>query len=339
LDRLRRADIPVVMIRGNHDAEGLMSRKLSLPQNVTILSARKPETVELKQLGVAIHGQSFATRVVTENLVPAYPEPRAGWFNIGLLHTSADGRPGHDPYAPCELRDLAAKGYDYWALGHIHTREVLCRDPWVVFPGNLQGRHVNEPGAKGFSIVTVEGGRVQDVEHVCADVVRWGTVQVDASGATAVEELRPRVEAALDATLAQAEGRTLAVRLVLRGDCPAHKAFVGDPDRLAAECEGLALQARGDVWIERVVLDTRLPAEGAEAADLSDIRQLVTRVRERPEDAGAIRDGLERGLGKLGTQLRAQAGLETLTDEHFQRIMSDAESVILHRIAEGAARA
>ena len=72
------------------------------------------------------------------------------------IHTSVDGREGHDPYAPTRLDVLRSKGHDYWALGHVHEREVLCRNPWVVFPGNLQGRHARETGAKGATLVEVD---------------------------------------------------------------------------------------------------------------------------------------------------------------------------------------
>lgn len=338
LAQLNRAGIPVVMIRGNHDAESQISRRLTWPANVRELSSEAPETFELPQFNVAIHGQGFATRAVTRNLVHAYPAPKAGMFNIGVLHTSADGRPGHDAYAPCELRDLTSKGYDYWALGHVHTREVLATDPWVVFPGNLQGRHVNEPGAKGFSVVTVDGGRVQAVHHVPVDHVRWTTIEVDASGAADLDELCPRIGKAVDAALAEAEGRTLAARLVLKGACPAHKALAGDPDRLAAECEGLALQAPGDVWIERVVVETTRPAEQAEAAGLSDVLELIGRVRGHPEEAAEIRATLNQGLGRLASQLREQTGFAALDDDHFQRILDDAEAMILHQVAVGTVR-
>src|SRR5690606_2935920 len=99
-------------------------------------------------------------------------------FNIGLLHTCATGRAGHEPYAPCRLSTLLSKGYDYWALGHVHQREVLHEHPWVVFPGNLQGRHMKEVGEKGATIVDVEAGRVVDVQHRALDVVRFAQREV-----------------------------------------------------------------------------------------------------------------------------------------------------------------
>lgn len=139
VSRLNDAGIKVVFVRGNHDAASQITKSLRMPENVIELSTERPETIIFDELGVAIHGQGFATRNVTEDLTLKYPQPIREFFNIGLLHTSVDGRQGHDPYAPCNLKDLIAKGYDYWALGHVHTREILHdKGPWVVFPGNVQ---------------------------------------------------------------------------------------------------------------------------------------------------------------------------------------------------------
>ena len=89
---------------------------------------------------MAIHGRSFPDREVPDDLVPHYPEPIAGFFNIGVLHTSLTGAAGHDTYAPTSLAVLKAKGYDYWALGHIHARQVVCEVPRIVFPASFPDR-------------------------------------------------------------------------------------------------------------------------------------------------------------------------------------------------------
>jgi len=37
------------------------------------------------------------------------------------------GHAQHATYAPCAVDDLVRKGYDYWALGHVHAHEILHR--------------------------------------------------------------------------------------------------------------------------------------------------------------------------------------------------------------------
>ena len=139
---LRDAGIPVFIVWGNHDAENAMTKKLSPLQNMHVFPSRKAETKRLEELNVSIHGHSYGKKDVSDDLSVSYPAPDAGCFNIGLLHTSADGRsPEHARYAPCSIEALADKGYGYWALGHLHKRDVLRADPHIVFPGNLQGRY------------------------------------------------------------------------------------------------------------------------------------------------------------------------------------------------------
>ena len=149
MGRLNQARIPVFLLHGNHDAQSQITRPLVLPDNVNVFGIRKAETFQIEELSVALHGQSFRQAATTDNLVLGYPSPIDGAFNIGVLHTALGGMGEHANYAPCSLAELVAKGYDYWALGHVHQGQVLHEQPHVVFPGNLQGRHVRETGPKG----------------------------------------------------------------------------------------------------------------------------------------------------------------------------------------------
>ncbi|MBP0573578.1 hypothetical protein J8J27_23040, partial [Mycobacterium tuberculosis] len=133
------AGIPVFTVSGNHDAESIVSRSLALPPGVHHFGADRAATVELAALRVAVHGLSFATREMRANPVPGFPAPVAGWFNIGILHTSLEGAAEHIAYAPCAVADLVGRGYDYWALGHVHDFSIRHAQPHIVYPGNLQG--------------------------------------------------------------------------------------------------------------------------------------------------------------------------------------------------------
>ncbi len=157
-----------VMIRGNHDAENQM--ELRLPAGYIccrrIIRNRSRSTIW------ASWCMARAIRVVTFAKIwqPLIPTLLQGRINIGLLHTAVDGFGGsHERYAPCTVADLAAKNYDYWALGHVHERTEIAQAPWIVYPGNLQARHVNEAGSKGATLVTITGGRISDVKALAFD--------------------------------------------------------------------------------------------------------------------------------------------------------------------------
>ncbi len=128
--RLVEAGIPIVVIRGNHDAANRMTSSLPLPKNPDgseiMMRSDQVDLRQFESLGVAVHGRSFQSRAESDNLAAGYPSPISGMFNVGLLHTSLTGAEGHDPYAPCTPAQLADKRYDYWALGHIHARAESC---------------------------------------------------------------------------------------------------------------------------------------------------------------------------------------------------------------------
>ncbi len=185
--RLVREGIPLVMIRGNHDAQSVMTQSLPLPKNpdgsAMMLDHLKVDRREFDSLGVIVHGQSFATRAVTDDLSAAYPAPVQGYFNLGLLHTCLTGSEGHEAYAPADPRRLADRGYDYWALGHIHDRRSCHQtgETPIMFAGNIQGRNIREVGAKGCLLLTIDDQNRCTTEFRELDVVRWAQTTMDAS--------------------------------------------------------------------------------------------------------------------------------------------------------------
>ena len=255
MGRLAKAGIKVFIVSGNHDAASRITRTMPLPGNVTLFSHKKPHSVPLKNLDVVIHGQSYSTRAVTENLASQYPPHDTSSFNIGLLHTSLTGRPGHEDYAPCTVDDLKSKGYDYWALGHVHKREIVSEDPLIIFPGNIQGRHIRENGAKSVTLVTVEDGRITEVEERELDVLRWTICEVELSECETTDSVYDAVRQAFEQELDLADGKTLALRLVLTGKCPVHAQLLERTAQWTEEFRGIAA-SHGDVWLEKVKFHT-----------------------------------------------------------------------------------
>ena len=312
MGRLNEAGIPVFLLHGNHDAESQITRRLSLPGNVRVFGARTPDTFMLDELGVALHGQSFRHRDTRENLVPGYPEPVDCDLNIGVLHTGLGGMGGHENYAPCALEDLLARGYDYWALGHVHQFQVLHEYPHVVFPGNLQGRHIRETGPKGAVLVTVADGRLSDLSVVPADVVRWSLVPVQMDADTGVTGAVSRIRAALEqAVERESEGRLLACRVELRGRSGGHDQLVAAEDHLLAEARSIAAGLGVDAaWVERVVVATR-PGAADQPLRSDALGELQRMLQEAHADAELL-ERLGEDPGQLLQRLphAVRAGIE-----------------------------
>jgi len=281
--RLKGAGIRVFIAAGNHDAASQITKSLQLPDNVYVFSHRKAESIPLPEQNVVLHGRGFAERIVSDDVTRKFPPARAGMFNIGVLHTSLTGREGHDVYAPCTPDGLRGRGYQYWALGHAHRHEVVARDPWIVYPGSLQGRHIRETGAKGCVVVRVEDGEVREVRHEPVDILRWSPVEVDATGTAGPREVIERAQRALAQEWDRHGGLPVIARLLIAGETPAHASFRAHPEHWEAEFRAAAQeQGHGRLWLEKIRFDTRPPAaaagwEGDEAvaAILKELRLLA----------------------------------------------------------------
>jgi len=322
MKRLKDAGIHVVLIAGNHDAANKMTKTLDLPDNVKRMRTDKPETKPFEDIGVAVHGQGFRTAAVTDNLSQNYPKPVPGYFNIGLLHTSLTGSEGekdHETYAPCSLKDLQAKGYDYWALGHLHKEQTRqLSDPMIAYSGTTQGRKIKstETGAKGCLLVRVNDNHQIEAREFCAvDVFRWEVCNVDASDLESPEGVLDRFDVRLDKLVDAAENRPLSVRVEVCGASDAHSKLAADPDHWTNEIRSRALIRGSDqVWVEKVKFQTR-PAADTEAFYSSDgaIGELVALVRDARGDEAQLRE-----LSTVLDDLRSKIPAELLNSENLK---------------------
>ncbi|MDZ7665589.1 MAG: DNA repair exonuclease [Desulfotignum sp.] len=338
MGKLQQHGIQVFAVAGNHDAANRMTKALDTPANMKILSAGKVETVILEDCSVAIHGRSFKTRHVDENLAAGFCQGLKGMFNIGLLHTSLDGREGHANYAPCTLDDLRSKNYQYWALGHIHKQEIVSKDPFVVFPGCIQGRHIRESGPKGCVVVTVEEEAITQMEQVPLDVLRWTLTEIDLTDTEEPRDVLEKVREAIEHERALAEDRPLAMRIKLKGATKLSDHLAAFPEKLEQQMKALGAETAGDdVWIERVENRTlgKYDLETALADDTS-LGQLLKAIISTPEDAGQI-DGLEEKIAELRQKVPPEAfGTDTMLDlnDHqvIQRITREAKKMLIGRM-------
>ncbi len=342
LRRLDKAGIRAFLTYGNHDALSKLTKSVPLPSNVVIFGARAPSTEVIPSLGVAIHGQSFATADVTSDLAAGYPAPHRGMLNIGVLHTALSGREGHAPYAPTTADRLADKGYDYWALGHVHHREIVSESPWIVFPGNSQGRHARETGPKGCMLVEAEAGvGIQSAEFVAKDVARWHHHTIDIADLRRDDDLHAAVQTAVRDAMTEAEDRLLALRLTLTGRGPLHKSLVANREALRAQLAALVGDASGgSAWLEKVRVKVTAPLDLDRLAQRDDpIGLLIRSVNALEADPAALTALATEVLAdlrqKLPPELAGADGLSPLeSPETLAAALASARERLLAAIAE-----
>ncbi|MEW6291040.1 MAG: DNA repair exonuclease [Thermodesulfobacteriota bacterium] len=257
MQRLNKAGIRVFIASGNHDAASIITKKLKMPENVCFFSAKKPETFLLDDLRIAVHGQGYANQDVVDNLAANYPDAIDGYFNIGVLHTALTGREGHEPYAPCKIDDLKSKHYDFWSLGHVHTREVISENPWIIFPGNLQGRQIRETGPKGATLITIEDMVVESVQHHDFDTIRWDHIEIDVSEAKYGHEVVNMIRKSLETKIDPDDDRIFALRLTINGRTEAHAELVLNQDLYRNQIRAASFEIGENIWLEKIRFKTR----------------------------------------------------------------------------------
>lgn len=303
MERLSKAGIPVAIVLGNHDHGGVSPRAERLPEGVHVLPADKPDSLEIVP-GVWVHGQSYPTRDIGDDLTENYPTAVPDALNIGLLHTALDGHSGeHARYAPSSTQRLAAHGYAYWALGHVHAQLFLQENGChIVYPGNLQGRHARETGPKGAVFVEYDGDRIADVGFQAFDNVRWYRLDVDVAGLDQDKDLLRQVgDRVLSETQAcRQASRLAAVRIRLGGTAPASLVLLGEEEIRESLRANLASQE--DLFLEKIELDLQLASQDEEEVD-QHLKKLIDPMASAPDterELESLRKDLVDVLRKAG---------------------------------------
>lgn len=344
LNRLNSKSINVFICHGNHDPLDGWQSSLDFPGNCF----RYRDTVETFPLlgkedeSVLVHGISYPRREVRNNLIPEFPPPVEGRFNIGLVHANVGSDTGHESYAPCELSDLINTRYDYWALGHVHTKAILRADkPMVVYPGNTQGRHINESGPRGVYLIEVDEGGSVTSDFLETDVIRWMTMTVDCSEMDRLQSLREHIAAGLNDLQLEALERPIVVRITLSGSTSLHEELSRPQDMedlkdmINEECSNFS----PFIWCEKLEIDT-YPLRDRDQLKSSDdfvgeLLRLTDKILDDPEELSKLSDEL--GIGeifsptsKVGKRLKF-----SLTEKEIYALVKDAERIYLDELLIG----
>jgi exonuclease SbcD len=342
MGRLEKAGIEVFLLYGNHDAQSVLTKKLPLPPNVHSFPSNKAKTFIHQATGAVLHGRSYRDRDTRDNLAIQYPPPTIDAFNIGVLHTAlSGGRPPHASYAPCSLAELAAKGYQYWALGHVHEFEVVSDSPYVVFPGNLQGRSVRECGPKGAVIVTVKDDAVaKPPKHFSLDSVRWALIHVDVTGTTNETELHSRIRESLESAVEmEGEGRSLVARVTLTGTTRLHGWLTERRDQVQNDIRAIAVSISDGLWIEKIALKTIAVAQVSASGStvLDELSGLLAAGSEHLELRLTLEADLAEFLARVPSELASENELlASVSQGDHQALLESATTALITRLDGGA---
>ena len=301
LNRLDAAGVRSFICHGNHDPLDGWEARLDLPPGCVRFGPEvtgEPVFPDAPERAM-VYGVSYPQRVVTENLSAHFRGLASSGFNVGLLHANVGGNTGHDNYSPCSVADLADTAINYWALGHVHTRQVMREErPAVVYPGNPQGRHPLETGARGVYLVEVDDYGAAHLEFRPVDVVRWETLEVAIAGLETEQELIDALYVRADSALEAAEGRPVISRLSLTGRGPLHRWLrrPGTIDELLERLNEQYANVRPWLWCERIQMDTASPVDRAQVEQredfAGDLARLGGELRDNPGALAELRESL-----------------------------------------------
>ena len=320
-DALKEIRVPCFISFGNHDHRRRWEDSIPFPKNAFVFPERVTNVKFVKkgETIAVITGASFSAEHPSDDPT-AGAAGTDGVFSIGVFHCNLDAAGENDRYAPCRMSSLMEKGIDYWALGHIHKRQILHEYPHVVYPGNTQGRNPKESGEKGAYLVTVTEGRVSDMTFFRTGPILWQDVDTDITGKNDIDEV-------LESLVLPEEGSL--IRIHLTGSGPADSMARIDPDglkelisaRTGYTVTGLDIRSKPEID-----LDARKDTGDFISAIISYGRRVETSSREELLDM----------ICCTTTARTQRQRFERFSDEELRQIVRDATYMIVERMSEGS---
>lgn len=341
LHTLHKAGIRSFICHGNHDPLNGWEARIDMPPGCHRFgpSVQRVPVFRDEPHRAVVHGISYPQRDIRHNLIPEFGRAESGPFHIGLLHANVGNRADHEAYAPCRVADLEPTGIDYWALGHVHRRQILRHPmPTIAYPGNPQGRHPHETGARGVYLVEVSDTRAISMQFRSVDVVRWAAAAVDIGPLQSEQELLQAIDDKLAALQAGADGRALIVRLLLngRGDLHAHLARADFMADLLTLVNTHWMHRAPLLWCERIELSTTSAVDRQQRRQGTDFVADLLRLCDAARDDDRIMADMQCLLhdlyehGQVGRYLRDHLP----GTEDIRQMITDAEALCLAELLE-----
>ena len=318
-EALGKAKVPCFICLGNHDHVQSWTESIPYPGNVRVFGKdHESFSVDIRGSKVEVVGRSFPDIHSRENPTAGI-RGKDGIFSIAVLHGSMESSDDSD-YAPCRLSDAANKGIDYWAMGHIHKRQVMAEHPHVVYPGNIQGRNRKERGEKGAYLVTVTDNTVSELKFVPTQSIIWKDEEFDITGKDLPQlmgEIRSKV------------GRGCIARIILNGH-----GHLDAPLRLGTDGIAAQIESTTGSTVSEIVLHTFPVADRDAISEGRDLRSMIVRASDDISKLG--REELIELICKTKTSPGFRYVVEWFTDDELRTMVRDAETLLLEKLAEAS---
>ncbi|HGE72503.1 TPA: DNA repair exonuclease [Candidatus Poribacteria bacterium] len=331
--------IQCFLAHGNHDPLSSWESSLKLPDNVHRFDCNSVGKVVVKrnnEILANIYGISYRQKEVKTNLVYQFPQKNDNDpFSIGVLHCNVGGISEHDNYAPCTIDDLVKCGLDYWALGHVHNQIKLREShPYIIYPGNSQGRNIRETGEKGCFLVQVDDDKNVDINFVPTDKIRWFVKEINISIMDNTEEVVDSLMKEKEYLRSISDGRSSVVRFYLNGRTELNKKIRNEESEIIQILREDENEREQFSWVESILINTRPPIDISSRKQVDDFIGEFLRLSESLKTSDYLRSEILRILTSIPEHSLIAKQLESLTEDDLLSILDDAESLGLDWLIE-----
>lgn len=332
MQRLKEKDIMAFISYGNHDHMAGDWIKLDMPENVHVFGEH-PEAYHFTANNgviVHVHGFSYPQRHVYARKIEEFEKKPGADLHIAMLHGSEEGQTGaHQPYAPFTVRELLQKEMDYWALGHVHKKRILHVDPYIIYPGNTQGRHKNEEGEKGCYFVSMTREGQTELEFIETADVRWESVQIHLEDDMDLNGLYTSCISAMESLANNNQSVLCRITLTNGNRLPSKVMKTIENGEFIEMLQEDAFLEGEFVWPYRVGWEKSSNNNQKLISDSTFLNILDAAVRELQDSST-----LDQAISGLYKHTYASRYLDDLNDKDREQLLLSAKNLVISRLSE-----
>lgn len=339
LRRLSEKGKPTYIVCGNHDPYDSWLETFKLPENIYRFNSVKCEYYTFEKEGNAladIHGISFKDSSTTQNLALKYKlSSEPSLFSIAVLHGTLGHSGPHAEYAPFSIDDIIGKGFDYWALGHIHKQRIIrYSNPSVVYPGNPQGRDFGETGLKGCYFVELKKEMEPELEFIPTQLIQLENIEIDLTGAERIDEVESLVRDVLNNLAEEGNQSNMILRMFFKGRTTLHPYLQKQDEinRLKEYFNEGQLTLDRFVWIDSIIVVTRpnidIDTIKRGTGFPSEILKTIDEYKDAEEKLKLLIKSVEDEFGNVSVRKI----LGELEDHNFKEILFKAQNILIDKL-------